>query len=76
MVEMTRRAGLIGFMPGQLQVVQFLRPAATSIHAAIQLTTYKYDIVLHRISSPLPGRSRGLEALTTLIGLVPDLPVT
>jgi diguanylate cyclase (GGDEF)-like protein len=66
-------AGLVGFMLDNVKSVQFLHDHVTSISAAIQqLTKGTYDIVLLDLGLP---DAQGLEALTTLIEVVPDLPV-
>jgi diguanylate cyclase (GGDEF)-like protein len=66
-------AGLVGFMLDAVKSVRFLHDHVTSIGAAIQqLTKGSYDIVLLDLGLP---DAQGLEALTTLIEIAPDLPV-
>jgi diguanylate cyclase (GGDEF)-like protein len=66
-------AGLVGFMLDNVKSVQFMHDHVTSISAAVgQLTKGTYDIVLLDLGLP---DAQGLEALTTLIEMAPDLPV-
>ena len=66
-------AGLVAFMLDNVKSVHFLHDHVTSISGAIQqLSKRSYDIVLLDLGLP---DAQGLEALTTLIDVVPDLPV-